>query len=127
MDYVLSGGEQRVLQVAMPPRPDSPIQFAYLGVEPTRVDPDRQVTEYRQWAVKCGPPPPEPPPDKKKQKEISERTLTLEPLPGLEPAPDKDHADDCRAKDAVAVQGAAKASLAWSATETWRWIRAGER
>jgi hypothetical protein len=116
--YVLAGGEPRVLQVT-DPEPDRSGAY-YLGLEPQRLDEAGRIVEYRAWSAKCGPPPP-PQPDGKA------RSLTLEPLPGLQPHPDEAHADDCRAQGEAAVRAAVKASPAWTSAETWRWVRDGER
>jgi hypothetical protein len=118
-DYVLASGQPRVLQVALE-EPGAKLAYFYLGLDPVRLDPQGRIVEYRQWAAECGPPPPPDPSGK------THRTLTLEPLPGLTPRPDEDHADDCRADGAAAVRGAAKASAGWATSTDWRWVRDGE-
>jgi hypothetical protein len=122
-DYVLAAGSQRVMQVAAPDPDAAGAKTAYffLGVEPIRFDDDGGIAEYREWSTKCGPPPPPSP------KGETQRSLTLEPLAGLQPAPDADHPDDCLAHDKGAVQNAARASQAWTSAETWRWVRGLER
>jgi hypothetical protein len=121
-DYVLAAGRPRVLQVAAPDAEAGgrKLAYYYLGLDPVRLDPQGRIVEYRQWAAECGPPPPPPREGEKR------RSLTLEPLPGLTPAPDADHPDDCRADSAAAVRDAARASAAWAAPNDWRWVRDGE-
>ena len=117
-DYILAAGLPRIMQVDL--RGD-PAPFYYQAVEPIRLDPWGKIAEYRQWSIKCGPPPPPAPKGEK------ERYLTLQPLPGLTPAPDADHPDDCLAQDEAALRNAAKASAAWEATpKVWRWVRDAE-
>jgi hypothetical protein len=120
-DYVLAAGEPRVLQVAVPKSDDADGQlpFVYLGLEARRLDPQGRIIEYRQWTAQCGAPPP--------QDAKSSRGLTQSPLPGLKPAPDAGHPDDCLAASADAVRGAVSASTAWSNAETWQWVRGAER
>jgi hypothetical protein len=121
-DYVLAAGRPRVLQVAVTDAEatDHRLAYYYLGLDPVRLDPQGRIVEYRQWAAECGPPPPPGAPGQPR------RSLTDRPLPGLTPAPDADHPDDCRADSAAAVRDAAKATAAWAAPNDWRWVRDGE-
>ncbi len=124
--YVLAAGQPRILQVAVqdPQVDGGRAEYFYLGLDPIRIDPNGDVVEYRDWLVQCGPPPPTPPPEGKHPK-LVEPQVTQAPLPGLVPHPDADHPDDCSAQTAVAVRNAAQASLAWSSTDNWRWVRSG--
>ena len=125
--YVLAAGRPNILQVAVqdPQVDGGRSEFFYLGLDPVRIDPDGGVVEYRDWLVQCGPPPPTPPPEGKHPK-LTEPGLTQAPLPGLLPHLDAGHPDDCSAQTAAAVRNAAQASLAWTSTDIWRWVRSGE-
>ena len=122
-DYVLAGGNPRVLQVAAPDEQGASRTptYYYLGLDPTRLDPGGRIVEYRQWQAQCGPPPPPSPPGQR------QRSLTLDPLPGLTPGPDAEHPDDCLAQGPAGVRAAVKASPAWTSARIWRWVRAAER
>jgi hypothetical protein len=118
-DYVLAAGLPRIMQVDLK---GDPAPFYYLAVEPIRMDDWGKLTEYRQWAIKCGPPPPSP------AKGEKQRWLTFQPLPGLTPSPDPDHPDDCLARDETALRNAAKESRVWEEEpRIWRWVRDAEQ
>lgn len=118
-DYVLAGGAPRILQVDV--RGD-PVPFYYMALEAVRVDDWGKLVQYRQWRIQCGHPPPPP------EKGEKQRWLTLQPLPGMVPAPDAEHPDDCLVNDAASLRNAAEASKAWDENpRVWRWVRDAER
>jgi hypothetical protein len=120
-DYVLAAGEPRVLQVALPNEATpAPLPYVYLGLEALRLDAEGRIVQYQAWNVQCGPPPPDAP-------GAPHPSLTKSPLPGLKPAPDAEHQDNCLADSVQAVRWAARASAGWGDPRTWRWVRDGER
>ncbi len=116
-DFVLASGEPRVLQA--PVTAESGAAFMYAGLEPLRTDPEGRITAFRTWSVQCGPPPPEPPAPPAGQNGPEKRSVTTQPLPGLEIK-----GDNCIAREQGPVRAAAKASKAWEASpSSAHWVR----
>ena len=117
MDYVLAAGAPRVLQV--PFTIEKATAYVYAGLKPLRSDSDGRITAVRTWSAQCGPPPPQPPPGSAAPSDGKQRSVTTQPLPGLEI---KD--DNCIARDQGPVRASVTASEAWDTTPaTAHWVR----
>ena len=116
-DYVLAGGDPRVMQA--PFTVDKGSAYLYGALKPLRLDAGGRVVAFRTWPVLCGPPPEQKPGADKPV--AQQRYVTEHPLPGLTI---KDN--DCLAADQGAVRAAAKASESWESGPTEaHWIRDG--
>jgi hypothetical protein len=121
--YVLAAGDPRILQLAAPDdrKPDEP-PYLFLGVKPSKTDPEGRIIEGRLWLVLCEPIPTN---DKMFAKHKPH------PLPGLRPMKD---GEGCLADAQGPVRAAAAASEGWlrkadleDAIITAHWVRDGEK
>jgi hypothetical protein len=103
---ILAAGSPLILQLG-----DKP-SFFYVAIEPTARDGRGRVTAFSAWPVLCGPPP--------KPIEGDEgRKLTRKLAAGLEIS-----GDNCLARTASAVRGAAGSSKSWNDGVTGpHWVR----
>ena len=127
-DYVLARGDPLVLQTrGHGPDDDA---FLYYGLAPVRFDAEMQVVELEAWPALCGPPPPSPPKHRPAKQpaaaaDSQERSVTLEPLSGLEVDTNRPtHSQDCLARQPGPVRASAAASRVWSGEPTsLHWVR----
>lgn len=121
MDYVVAGGEPRVLQMPWPrsDKKGAP-KYAYIGLKPTKFDGQGRFTEAKVWIALCGEQTP-PPRDLEAQQKKTAPPDDFKPLDGL----DWHKGDDfCIADSKEAVRAAAKASEGWTSDpSSIQWIR----
>jgi hypothetical protein len=129
--FVLAGASPSVLQ-ATDDNPDAKADSAssndrayfYMGLRPTKTDPQGRITAFAAWSTLCGPP---PPPDAKSTDGQHTRYGSLTPLPGL--TMDKDE-NNCTTSSPDAVRAAAAASEKWIKPDSIvgaHWVRDGAR
>jgi hypothetical protein len=120
VNYVISSGDPRVLQMPWP-RSDKKAapKFSYIGLRPTKFDEQGRFTEAKAWIVLCGEQTP-PPKDLESDKKTPPPD-NFKPLDGL----DWHKGDDfCMADSKDKVRAAAKASEAWNGDpSSVQWVR----
>jgi hypothetical protein len=129
MAFVLAGGSPAVLQVYNQKDSDASEAaqdkgYVYLGLKPTKTDPQGRVTAFTAWSTLCGPPPPG---GAKTSDGENARYGSLTPLEGL--TMDKEE-NNCTTTSQDALRAAAAASEAWAKPDSMigaRWVRDGDR
>jgi hypothetical protein len=128
MDYVVTAGDPRILQMPWPrsdktgDKKGAP-KFSYIGLKPTKFDTDGRFTEAKVWITLCGEQVP-PPRDMDAEQKKAAPPEGFKPLDGL----DWHKGDDfCIAESKDAVRAAAKASEGWTTDQpSVQWIRDAE-
>ncbi len=133
--YVFAAGDPRIIQAPLnlgggetdttksTVSSNKPL-FAFIAVEPQRMDDQGRIVEFKSWLVQCGPPPPEAPKSSKKLPQPTD-FLTRRPLPGLKP--DR-KSGMCLADAQGPVRNAAAKSRAWTENlNTSHWVRDEEK
>jgi hypothetical protein len=123
---LLVGGDPMVFQIhatgdATPGT--SPDAYVYSGLAPAKLDAQGRIVATLSWPVQCG----KPPPADAKTPDGSQRTGTLDPLPGLTMDAD---GSNCTTTSPAALRAAAKASRKWTVpgeTTAAHWVRDGDK
>lgn len=126
-EYVLAGGEPRILQVhvTLGTDPVMPTVYLYAAYRPTRFDDQGRIVAGQSWVVICGPPPPAP--ASSSGTHGKPRTGTLHPFRGL--TMDSD-GNNCTPDSPAALREAARQSRALTAPKdisASHWVRDGDK
>lgn len=128
---VLAGGSPSVLQATEDDpdakegsAPTDDRAYFYMGLRPTKTDPQGRITAFTAWSAMCGPPPPD---GAKTTDGQHTRYGSLTPLPGL--TMDKDE-NNCTTSSQDVLRAAAAASEQWTKPNSMtgaHWVRDGDR